>query len=99
MTIRGSHPSAVLVPVPAALGLAQVRRRVTGAGICGSASHEAAKAEGTKREKSPDEIGFIMARDSNQLVSAKAEDNFGSYLLCNTVFLDMFRTLLLARTS
>jgi len=51
MTIRGSHPSAVLVPVPAVLGLAQVRCRVgTGAGICGSASHEAAKAEGVGDE-------------------------------------------------
>ena len=55
--------------------------------------------KGMKREKSPDEIGFIMACDLNQLVLAKANDNFGSYLLCNTVFLDMLRTLLLVRTS
>jgi len=48
-----------------------------------------------KHEKSLDEIGFIMAHDLNQLVSAKAEGNFGSYLLCNTLFLDMFRTLFL----
>jgi len=43
-------------------------------------------------------LGLIMARDLNQLVSAKAEGNFGSYLFnTNTLFLDMFRTLFLRK--
>ena len=38
-------------------------------------------------------VRFVMARDLNQLVLAKAEGNFGSYLLCNTFISGYVRTL------
>jgi len=36
-------------------------------------------------------FGFVVARDLNQLVSAKAESDFGSYFLRNTCISDMLR--------